>query len=336
MTGELRNESLYQDSTVLFFYSHVREHAPAVFRWLTSRHATTLLGLLNYDQPWSAGRARRYLEAHGVALDECLVDAGTFRTARQVFERRIRYWDCRPTTREPFAVVSPADARALVGSFSEHELLYLKDKFFDYEELLGGRLSWTALFHDGDYVIFRLTPDKYHYNHTPVAGRVLDFYEIDGLYHSCNPGAVMSVAGPYSKNRRIVTVIDTDVPGGTRIGLVAMIEVVALMIGEVVQCYSAERYDQPQDVMPGMFVERGCPKSLFRPGSSTTVLLFEPGRVQIAPDLLANQARSAAQSRYALDFARPLVETDVRVRSPVAYATRRVPRKRYAKEPAAC
>jgi phosphatidylserine decarboxylase len=138
----------------------------------------------------------------------------------------------------------------------------------------------------------------------------------------------MTVAAPYSKNHRVVTVIDTDVPGGTRVGLVAMIEVVALMIGEIVQCYSESRYDHPQDVVPGMFVERGCPKSLFRPGSSTTVLVFEPGRVQFAPDLLANQSRPHAASRYALNFARPLVETDVRVRSPIAYARMRIPRQR--------
>jgi phosphatidylserine decarboxylase len=41
---------------------------------------------------------------------------------------------------------------------------------------------------------------------------------------------------PYSKNKRVVTIIDTDVEGGTGIGLVAMIEVVALMIGDIVQC----------------------------------------------------------------------------------------------------
>jgi phosphatidylserine decarboxylase len=138
----------------------------------------------------------------------------------------------------------------------------------------------------------------------------------------------MRVATPYSKNRRVVTVIDTDVPDGTRAGVVAMIEVVALMIGEIVQCYSRAGYDDPQPVTPGMFVERGRPKSLFRPGSSTTVLVFEPGRVRFAPDLLGNQLRPGVQSRYALALGRPLTETDVRVRSPVAYVRVRVPRWR--------
>ena len=51
--------------------------------------------------------------------------------------------------------------------------------------------QWINLFNNGDIAIFRLTPDKYHYNHTPVAGTVIDYYEVDGPSHSRNPGAVV-------------------------------------------------------------------------------------------------------------------------------------------------
>lgn len=319
-SGELRTERLYQDQVVLFFYGKVREQMPTVFGWLTSRTTTRMLGYINYDRPWSGSSGRRFLASNGVDLDECLDDPAGFLTARQVFERKIRYWECRPMIAEPFTVVSPADARVLAGSFAECHALHIKGKFFDYDELFGGRRSWGSVFQHGDYLIFRLTPEKYHYNHTPVAGRVHDVYEVDGDYHSCNPGAAMTVATPYSKNRRVVTVIDTDVPGGTQVGMVAMIEIVALMIGEIVQCYSETRYESPQNVVPGLFVERGCPKSLFRPGSSTTVLVFEPGRIAMAADLVANQHRPQARSRYRLDAGTPLIETDLRVRSPVAHA----------------
>jgi phosphatidylserine decarboxylase len=332
-TGELRTERLYQDRVVMFFYDKVREQMPVMFSWLVSRRTTRLLGLLNYDLPWSSDAGQRFLRAHGVDLDECLEDPRAFSTARQVFERCIRYRDCRPMPAEPFTVVSPADARLLVGSFAEDTALRLKDKFFEYAELFGERAEWAERFRHGEYAIFRLTPEKYHYNHTPVAGRVLEIYEIDGVYHSCNPGAAMQVATPYSKNRRVVTIIDTDVPDGTRVGKVAMIEVVALMIGEIVQCYSRTGYDDPLAVVPGMFLERGCPKSLFRPGSSTTVLVFEPGRVRFARDLLDNQLRPGIPSRYALALGQPLTETDVRVRSPVAHARVRVPRWRRFEEP---
>jgi len=280
-----------------------------------------VLAFFNYDLPL-AGRVSgngRFLRECGVDLEECLDSPAALDTARKVFERRLRYWQCRPLPEDPSAIVSPADARALVGSFAETSQVCIKDKFFAFEELLGGdRHGWQALFAGGDFAIFRLTPDKYHYNHVPVTGQVTDFYELDGTFHACNPAAVTTVVTPYSKNRRVVTIIDTDVPGGSRIGRVAMIEVVALMIGEVVQCYSARRYDDPRPLVPGMFLEKGQPKSLYRPGSSTDVLIFEPGRIRFADDLLANQQRRDVASRFSSGFTMPLVETEVAVRSLLA------------------
>lgn len=220
-------------------------------------------------------------------------------------------------------VVSPADARVLMGSLDTISNLFIKQKFFDYDELLGqDKEDWLAAFRNGAFMVFRLTPDKYHYNHTPVAGEVKDFYEIPGGYHSCNPGAVVSLVTAYCKNKRVVTVIDTDVPRGTGVGLVAMIEVVALMVGEVEQAYSENQYDSPRSVTPGMFLEKGVPKSLFRPGSSTVVLLFQESRLEFANDLIRNMHRTDVQSRFSAGFGRPLVETDVRVRSSIGSAAR--------------
>ena len=207
----------------------------------------------------------------------------------------------------------------MIGSFDRESRLYAKGKFFDYEELLGSdKNTWLRAFESGDFAVFRLTPDKYHYNHTPVAGRIVDFYEIGGNYHSCNPGAVVEIATPYSKNRRVVTVIDTDVAAGTRVGLVAMIEIVAVMIGGIVQCYSSEAYESPRPVEAGMFVERGRPKSLYRPGSSTEVVILQKGRVQFAEDLVMNLGSTEPRSRFSQAFGKPLVETELQVRSLVA------------------
>jgi phosphatidylserine decarboxylase len=117
-----------------------------------------------------------------------------------------------------------------------------------------------------------------------------------------------------------VTVLDTDCEGGDQVGYVAMIEVVALMVGQIVQRYSEGRYGDPQPLEKGMFLRRGAPKALFRPGSSTVVLMFQPGRVRFAQDLLRNQRKSGVRSRYSLGFGQPVVETDVKVRSLLARA----------------
>jgi len=266
---------------------------------------------------------RRFLKNCAINLNECLDRPEELDSARKVFERRIRYLQWRPMTENSWAVVSPSDSRLLIGSFKDTSALFLKGKFFEYEELLGSKkTSLLRAFHGGDFVICRLTPEKYHYNHTPVADFVCDFYENDGDYHSCNPGPVASLATPYSKNKRVVTVIDTDVTGGTGVGWVAMIEVVALMVGDIVQCYSESEYKDPQPVEKEMFLQRGCPKSLFRPGSSTTVLLFQKERVEFSQDIIRNLYRADVESRYSEGLGRPLVETDIKVRSTIGHRKR--------------
>ena len=317
-TRKVAAETLYRDATVTFLYDRVRESMPAVFRLLTGAHASRVLGFLNYDAPFAFG-CRRFMRAHRIAAEECIDDPTTFTTLRQLFERKINYWRYRPMPNDANVAVSPADARVLVGSLASNSVLFVKDKFFSLDELLADDRPWVDVFAGGDYALFRLTPEKYHYNHAPVSGRVRDIYEIRGGFHSCNPGAVVRMVTPYSKNTRVVTVIDTDVPGGTGIGYVAMIEIVALMIGDIVQCYSETAYRDPQPVTPGMFLRRGCPKSLFRPGSSTTLVLFEQGRVRFADDLLENQMRADVDSRYSLPFGRALIETDIKLRSVLAY-----------------
>jgi phosphatidylserine decarboxylase len=319
-SGAVHSERPFGDWIVNYLYCQKREQTPLVYQLLGSQWFSSFLGWVNYDFPLGADISgiRRFLRNCAVDLGECLDPPEQLDTARRVFERRIRYWQCRPMAEDPLVVVSPADARLVLGSFKETSTLFLKGKFFEYEELLGtDKREWLEVFRGGDFVVCRLTPDKYHYNHSPVAGVVRDFYQNDGTYHSCNPGAVLTMATPYSKNKRVVTTIDTDVPGGTGVGLVAMVEVVALMIGDIAQRYSETEYRDPQPIVPGMFMRRGLPKSLFRPGSSTTVLLFEQNRVEFAADLVRNQHRADVASRYSVGLGRPLVETDVKVRSSI-------------------
>ena len=320
-TGLSRTEKLFCDRIVNTVYSDIRESASFLFDLLVSGVSSKLLGFVNYDMPLGKriGNPEIFAAQMGIDLSEVIGGPAAVNTRRRMFERKIRYWERRPIPQEESAVVSPADSRVLLGSFRERAPLFIKEKFFHYEELIGkGRSLWHAAFRNGDFAVFRLTPEKYHYNHTPVAGEVVDVYEIQGAFHACNPGAVVRAVSPYSMNRRVVTVIDTDCPGGTGVGLVAMVEVVALMIGEIVQCYSAERYEEPANVTPGLFLERGRPKSLFRPGSSTTVLIFQENRVRFCRDLVENVGRADVKSRFSSGFGQPLVETDVAVRSKIA------------------
>ncbi len=321
-TSRVETEKFFGDRSVNFLYNSLRENVPLLFAALTSKRMSSLLGYFHYDFPGKKRSSNITTLFANVGADwrECVEPLSFYDTQRKVFERQIRYWENRPMDKVESSVVSPADSRVLIGSFTVDSALFIKNKFFSITELLGLDCPWYSRFTGGDYAVFRLTPDKYHYNHFPVSGRVVEYYTVDGRYHSCNPAAQIVMASLYTKNRRVVTIIDTDVEGGSTVGLVAMVEVVALMIGDIVQCYSTERYHNPTGIEVGMDVKRGCPKSLFRPGSSTDVLIFEPGRIRFAEDLVRNLRRRDVSSRFSTDLDRPLVETDVQVRSPIARA----------------
>jgi phosphatidylserine decarboxylase len=325
-SGAIRSERLFQDRWVRLLYDEARERAPVLFRALTGARASALLAAFHYDFRLGSRLAggARFLRDWGIDLGECMDDPESLDTLRKVFERKIRFWECRPMPEDPEVVVAPADSRCLLGSLDESSLLLVKGKFFDVAELVGNGLRWPIdVFARADWAILRLTPEKYHWVHLPVSGRVEALYELDGAHHACNPAAVVTLATPYSKNRRVVTILNTDVPGGSRVGLVAVVEVVALMVGAVDQAYSIERYDNPIALAPGTFARRGAAKALFRPGSSTVVVLFEPGRVAFSSDLRDNLRRPGVRSRFSSGFGIPLVETEVRAREEIG---RRKPR----------
>jgi phosphatidylserine decarboxylase len=320
-TCRVMNEKLYGDALINLIFGSQKESAQNLYNALASPRTTRFLSFLNFGIPGMLKGlyARRLIRQLGIDVSECVDRADDLNSPRKIFERKIRYWETRPLPDDPDAVVSPADAKMLVGSFSTTRKLFLKEKFFEFQELIGdGKYKWFDAFTDGLFAVFRLTPEKYHYNHAPVSGKVLDIYEIEGLCHSCNPSAVVAMATPYSKNRRVVTIIDTDVEDGSRAGLVAMIEITALLIGDIVQCHSRNRYDDPRPIEPGTFLKAGNPKSLYRPGSSVDVLIFQKDRIRFCEDIVFNMYHAYAKSRLSNGFGRPLVETDVKVRSMIA------------------
>lgn len=320
-TGKVQQEKLVGDRLIGALYSPKLENAAWLSSVASSRRISALLGYLNFDNRLSsrASSIDRFLRNRGVDFHELVDPPGTLNTPRKLFERQIRYWDFRPLPQDHACVVCPADSRVAIGSIREGEGLPIKEKFFAFPELLGGTSTpWTRHFQTGDYAVFRLTPEKYHYTHVPAAGMVRDFYAIDGRYHPCNPNAAVQLLTPHSRNRRFITILDTDSAGGAGLGLIAMVEVVALMVGQVEQRYSEIEYRDPRPMVPGMFLKLGAPKALFRPGSSTVVLLFQKDRVRFAEDLHQNQSRRDVRSRYTAGFGQPLVETDVLVRSSLA------------------
>ena len=264
-SGNVVREHLLGNSVISALYSPALEKAPLLTRLASSRYVSRMLGYLNYDNVLSsrATGMLKFLRDSGIQLSEFVGNLSEYDTARKIFERQIRYWNCRPMPADPRAIVCPADSRALLGSMKESSGLYLKQKFFSFPELLGDGSPWQRSFEGGDYAVFRLTPEKYHYTHSPASGRMLDFYSVEGRYFPCNPNAAVQLISPVSKNRRVVTILETDCPNGSAVGRIAMIEVVALMIGQIEQRSSEDRYENPRSMQKGDHAARRCAEGAF-------------------------------------------------------------------------
>ena len=316
------NEDLLADRVIRFLYSAARERPTVLQRAAASKLASALLASWEFDwplrQPLPAIAAAA--ERMHIDLDEVYGDLRRWRTLRDLFERKIRFWETRPLDADERNIASPADGKALTFGFERDAMMPVKSKWVAFAELLGSAALADALAPVSG-VIVRLTPDAYHYVHAPVSGKVRSHELIDGALHSCNPAALITFANPYAINLRRVTVIDTDVYQGSGVGTVVVVNVAAMMIGSIDDAYSEHRYDEPQLIERGTFLQRGQPMALFRPGSSTSIVLWQRARATLSPSLVRNTCRVDVQSRFSDWLLSPWVESAIRVRSALAAAT---------------
>jgi phosphatidylserine decarboxylase len=316
------DESLLADRVIRFLYAREREDPSLLQRALASPKVTQWLAHWEFDR--HLANPSRHIEQIAKRLsintEEIVGGVATMRTMRDLFERKIRFWDVRPLPIKTCGIVSPADGKALPFLANDATALPIKEKFIGLNELLGHANPWVLGVHDIAGVIVRLTPDVYHYTHTPVTGRVVSHQLIEGAFHSCNPLAATRLRNSYPRNRRAVTVYDTDISNGSGVGIVVQVDVAAMMIGQIVGCYSERKYEQPAPLRIGQLVVRGMPVSLFRPGSSTSVVLWHGSRASVANDLVSNSTRVHLRSRFSDWLQSAWVETALRVRQPISEA----------------
>ncbi|MCC6159497.1 MAG: phosphatidylserine decarboxylase [Deltaproteobacteria bacterium] len=319
-TGEIGLEPIMGDAWIRRLYEDLPGVSRGALMALTSRLVSRVLAYLAFDAPFTRTDAAGFAEQNGIDLAEAIQPPGGFRTRRDVFLRKLDYERVRPVSGREDAAVCLADAKLICGELGEGTRLPVKNRWFDLETLVG-RSSVAREFAGGTFAVFRLAPPDYHWFHAPVSGLVRESYPLAGRYFSVNPRAIRALPHVLSDNARAVAIIDTDIEGGTGIGLVAVIPVAAQVIGKIVWASSERGYDEPKVVAPGLFVQRGRPMGFFAPGSSTVVALFQPGRILSDSDLTALMARDDVPTLYTEDvFGRRAAEVAVRVNE--SFATR--------------
>lgn len=210
-----------------------------------------------------------FIRTYDLKVNEFADAPESFRSFNEFFYRRLKP-EARPIDPDPAAVVFPADARHLgFADASQIDGVFVKGQRFDLARLLGDA-TLAARYAKGAVVLSRLCPVDYHRFHFPVAGRAAETKLLNGPLYSVNPIALRRNLAYLWENRRTLTLLPTD-----RFGTVLLLEIGATNVGSIVQTFT-----------PGQLVNKGDEKGYFAFGGSSTLLLFEPGRIRLAADLL--------------------------------------------------
>lgn len=216
--------------------------------------------------PWAA---RRY----GIDLAEAEVPPGGFPTFNAFFTRALRP-GARPVDPDPGSLVSPGDGHLLVADrLGEDVRLTVKGVAAPLAAILGdGELA--ARYLGGAAAILRLYVPDCHRLVFPCAGVPAAPRVLAGEYHAVTPRPGNDVSF-LALNHRAVCLLETE-----PFGRLALVDVGGFLVSSI------------RHVFPvGARVEKGDPRSLFRFGGSTLLLVAPPGRVRFREDLLAASGR---------------------------------------------
>jgi phosphatidylserine decarboxylase len=266
-TSVIETENVYGDRFLRWTYGnplgqlslHALVKRAAFSRWYGRR----------MDASASRAKVATFISTYKVDANELADAPDSYRTFNEFFYRKLKP-GARPIDPDPNSAVFPADGRHFgFQDVSQLEGIFVKGAVFDLRKLLAND-SLAARFHDGSMVLSRLCPVDYHRFHFPVGGVASAPVLINGPLFSVNPIALRKNIHIFTENKRAVSRIESD-----QFGLVVMLEVGATCVGSFDYTFT-----------PGERVAKGAEKGFFKFGGSSTVTLFERGRIQLAEDLV--------------------------------------------------
>ncbi len=235
-----------------------------LLRLLCARWVSRLCGRF-LDSPLSRPLVGPFVRKSGIRLEE--FESASYRCFNDCFTRRIRP-ELRPVDRGADALIAPCDGLLSVYRIEGGAVIPVKQSRYTISELLGGDPA-SERFDGGVCLVFRLRVEHYHRYCYPDGGRVLRSAFLPGELHTVRPIALEKLP-VFVRNCREYALLETD-----RLGLVAQVEVGAMLVGRIQNHPAPERF------------ARGEEKGMFRYGGSTVILLIEPGRLRLPEEAFA-------------------------------------------------
>jgi phosphatidylserine decarboxylase len=240
---------------------------------------------------WAAPAPLRRLMIRGFAshyrvdLSEC-ADVSTFRTFGEFFSRPLRAGS-RPIAPGEEVVVSPVDGVVSETGVAEGgRMVQAKGIAYRLAQLVADTALARRL-EGGPYATLYLSPRDYHRIHFPLSGRVSGWRYVPGALWPVNAASVRNVPDLFCVNERLVTLLDGP------LGPCAIVAVGATVVGRVRASYDpsipptnlAGAEPRWRDYGEPIAVAKGQELGAFEMGS-TVILVFEKGRVALAPFLV--------------------------------------------------
>lgn len=241
---------------------HTFVKRPGFSRWYGKR----------MNQPSTRRKIDPFINDYELDTSEFATPPENFATFNEFFYRKLKA-SARPIASSD--IVFPADGRHL--GFSNIDNIpgfFIKGQTFNIHQLLANS-DLSSRYQGGSLVLSRLCPVDYHRFHFPVAGTPDQTRLINGPLFSVSPIALARNLAYLWQNKRTLTSISTET-----MGTVLMMEIGATCVGSIEQTYSAHTP-----------IHQGAEKGYFAFGGSSTITVFEPGKVKLADDLLDQSSR---------------------------------------------
>jgi phosphatidylserine decarboxylase len=269
-TKQMETEQVYGEAFLQWAYGnplgkialHTLVKRPAFSQWYGWR----------MNQSKSRNRITPFINDYDLDPSEFADTPESYTTFNEFFYRKLKP-EARPISADP--IVFPADGRHLgFANTNDIQGVFVKGQKFDIDQLLSDP-DLSERYRGGSLVLSRLCPVDYHRFHFPVTGTPGSTHLINGSLFSVSPIALGRNLTYLWENKRTITNIKTE-----NLGTVLMLEIGATCVGSIQQTYQ-----------PDTLIHKGDEKGYFAFGGSSTITLFEPGKVTLADDLLENSAQ---------------------------------------------
>ena len=269
-TGEKEREKVLGEASLRWVYG-TGTGKLALHLLIKRAFFSRLLGAMKNTRS-SARSLADFVQQYNINMDEAARPLSDYTSFNDFFYRKLKP-GARPIC-EGATVALPADGRhSAWQDASRITGVFVKGQSFDIPALLGNK-ELAKKYATGAVILSRLCPVDYHRFHFPTAGVPEAPIRIPGPLASVSPYCLRHKLSWLWTNKRELTILHTD-----ELGDVLCLAVGATGVGSIYQTYT-----------PGQAVEKGAEHGYFAFGGSTVMTFFEPGRVKIAEDLLANTA----------------------------------------------